>query len=278
MTLCKVIPKALLKRFFLSKCIRLGTSDFFHSLLIFHKKTPMKQPTLAEVARMIDHALLHPMMTDREIRQGCELAKKYGVATACVKPYSIPLALEVLAGSKVLVCPVIAFPHGNSKTSVKVHEATEAARDGGREIDMVINIGKALSGDWTYVSDEIKAVNEACLSNGSILKVIFENDYLADADILRLCEICSSHAVAFVKTSTGFGFVRQPNGLYSYKGATDHHLELMRRHCPPTVRLKASGGLKTLEDLLRVRALGVERCGTSSTEAILQEAQKVLGA
>lgn len=231
-------------------------------------------PTLRDLAKMIDHSLLHPTMSDDEIRRGCELARKYDVATACVKPYSIPLAKEVLAGSEVGVCPVIGFPHGNSTTAIKVTEAEAAARDGGSEIDMVINVGKAIGGDWKYVSTEIKAINDAVVSQGAILKVIFENDYLNEAQIIRLCEICSEIGVAFVKTSTGYGFVKQENGMYSYKGATVAHLKLMRQHCPPTVQIKAAGGVRSLDELLLVRSLGVSRIGATATEAILEEAKK----
>jgi deoxyribose-phosphate aldolase len=230
--------------------------------------------TLKMLAKMIDHSLLHPAMTDAEVAAGCALARKYDVATACVKPYCIPMARDLLAGSDVGVCPVVAFPHGNSTTAMKVAEAEAAARAGGSEIDMVVNIGKVLGGDCDYVSGEIRAVNEAVTSNGAILKVIFENDYLQDSHIARLCAICSEAGVAFVKTSTGYGFVRQPNGMYSYKGATDHHLELMRKSCPQSVRIKAAGGVRTLDDLLRVRALGAARCGATATEAILEEAKR----
>src|SRR4051794_6112806 len=135
-------------------------------------------PTVRDLAKMIDHSLLHPTMTDDEVRGGCQLARVYDVATACVKPYSIPLAKEVLNGSTVAVCPVIGFPHGNTTTAIKVQEAEAAARAGGSEIDMVINVGKALGGDWAYVSAEIKAINDVVRANGAILKVIFENDYL----------------------------------------------------------------------------------------------------
>ena len=230
--------------------------------------------TLKDLAKMIDHSLLHPTMTDADIRKGCELARQYDVATACVKPYSIPLAREVLAGSHVAVCPVIGFPHGNSTTANKVREAEEAAQAGGAEIDMVINIGKALGGDWAYVSDEIKAINTVVVSNGAILKVIFENDYLQEAHIVRLCEICSEIGVAFVKTSSGYGFVKQPEGSYNYKGATVTHLKLMRKHCPASVQIKAAGGVRTLDDLLLVRSLGVTRIGATATAAILDEARK----
>jgi deoxyribose-phosphate aldolase len=229
---------------------------------------------LKTLAKMIDHSLLHPTLTDEAIISGCELARKYDVATACVKPYAIGLAKSILDGSDVCVCAVIAFPHGNSTTSIKVREAVEAVAAGATEIDMVVNIGKALGGDWGYVSDEIKAVNDTVVRDGAILKVIFENDYLGDAHILRLCEICSEHAVAFVKTSTGYGFMKQPNGFYSYAGATDHALRLMRAHCAPRVQVKAAGGVRTLDDLLRVRGLGVTRIGATATESILEEARE----
>lgn len=230
--------------------------------------------TLRELAKMIDHSLLHPTMTDEDIRKGCELARRYDVATACVKPYAIPLAKTILAGSDVGVCPVIGFPHGNSATAIKVREAEAAARDGGSEIDMVINIGKALGEDWPYVSAEIKAVNDAVIAKGAILKVIFENDYLQHRHIIKLCEICSQIGVAFVKTSSGYWFVRQDNGMYSYKGATAAHLKLMRQHCAPSVQIKAAGGVRTLDDLLLVRSLGATRIGASATQAILEEAKK----
>ena len=205
--------------------------------------------TLNALAKMIDHSLLHPTMSDNDIAEGCALAKKYHVATACIKPYCIPMARDLLAGSGVGVCPVIAFPHGNSMTTIKVKEAEAAALAGASEIDMVVNVGKVLGGDWHYVSEEIKAINDAVVANKVILKVIFENDYLEDNHIIRLCEICSEHQVAFVKTSSGYGFVKQSNGMYSYQGATDHHLQLMRQHSAASVQIKAAGGIRTLDDL-----------------------------
>ncbi|MAE61335.1 MAG: deoxyribose-phosphate aldolase [Planctomycetaceae bacterium] len=223
---------------------------------------------------MIDHALLHPTMTDRNIIEGCALARQYQVATACIKPYCIPMVSELLAGSGVGVCPVIAFPHGNSTTDIKVKEADAAVLAGGTEIDMVVNVGKVMGGDWPYVSDEIKAINEAVTANDAILKVIFENDYLSDDHIIRLCEICAEHHVAFVKTSSGYGFVKQPNGTYAYQGATEHHLKLMRKHTPPSVQIKAAGGIRTFDDMLRIIPLGVSRVGATATEAILGEARQ----
>ena len=235
---------------------------------------PVPNVTLRDLAKMIDHSLLHPMMTDAQVAEGCRLARQYDVATACVKPYCIPMAKEILAGSDVGVCPVIGFPHGNSTTAIKVKEAEEAAKAGGVEIDIVINVGKALGGDWDYVATEIRAINDAVLAQKAILKVIFENDYLQDEQIIRLCEICSAIGVAFVKTSTGYGFVKQPSGDYNYKGATDHHLKLMRKHCPPSVQIKAAGGVRTLDDMLKVRGWGVSRIGATATAAILEDAKK----
>lgn len=230
--------------------------------------------TLTQLAKMIDHSLLHPTMTDADIIEGLRISAQYNVATACVKPYLIPLALEKLKGTNVLVCPVIGFPHGNSTTDVKVYEADAAAAAGGKEIDMVINIGKALGGEWEYVANEIKAINQAVTIQGAILKVIFENDYLKEEHIIRLCQICSDIGVGFVKTSTGYGFVKGPDGKYSYKGATVPHLKLMRQHSKPEVQVKAAGGVRTLDDLLHVMSLGVTRIGATATVAIMEEAVK----
>jgi deoxyribose-phosphate aldolase len=233
-----------------------------------------KNLRLIELSKMIDHSLLHPTMTDAVLAAGCELARQYEVATACIKPYAIPLAKSILEGSSVSVCAVIAFPHGNSTTRIKVQEAAEAVEAGATEIDMVINVGKALGGDWSYVTDEIREVNQTVQQSGAILKVIFENDFLKDEQIIQLCEICSEQQVAFVKTSTGYGFVKQPNGYYAYAGATDHALQLMREHSAPSVQVKAAGGVRTLDDLLRVRQLGVSRIGATATREILEEAKK----
>jgi deoxyribose-phosphate aldolase len=232
----------------------------------------MSKPTLTELAKMIDHSLLHPIMSDDDVQAGCELSRDYGVATACVKPYSIAQAVAVFAKSDVLVCAVIGFPHGNSTTGIKVIEAESAALAGAREIDMVVNIGKVKSGDWGYVRREIDLINQAVLASGAILKVIFENDYLTTEEIIRLCEICSEVDVAFVKTSTGYGFVKQPDGQYNYKGATHEHLALMRKHTAPHIQIKAAGGVRTLDDLLAVRKLGVTRIGATATKTILDEA------
>lgn len=229
-------------------------------------------PTVLDLAQMIDHSLLHPTMTDAQLCEGLAIARRCSCATACVKPYSVPMSAAALAGSGVAVCAVAGFPHGNSHVALKVAEAERAIGEGATEIDVVVNIGKVLGSDWTYVSDELKTVNAACTVRGAILKVIFENDYLQEAHIVRLCELCTEHAIAFVKTSTGYGFVKQPSGDYNYRGATAAHLTLMRQHSGPRVQIKAAGGVRTLDDLLRVRALGVTRIGATATEAILADA------
>ena len=234
--------------------------------------SPAPGPTVLDLARMIDHSLLHPTLTDGQLRDGLAIARRCSCATACVKPYAVPMSAEALAGSGVGVCAVVGFPHGNSHPDMIAAEAVRAIAEGAIEIDMVVNTGKVLGGDWAYVSAELKTVNDACVTRGAILKVIFENDFLQDEHIIRLCELCSQHRIAFVKTSTGYGFVKQANGDYNYRGATEHHLRLMRQHSGPKVRLKAAGGVRTLDDLLRVRALGVTRIGATATEAILAEA------
>jgi len=233
---------------------------------------------IKELAKMIDHSLLHPTMTDAELKAGCDIAKKYDVASVCIKPYAVKQAVEWLAGSEVLVGTVIGFPHGGNTTTIKVAETIEACQNGAAEIDMVVNIGKVLGEDWAFVKAEIEQIHAACVAHGAILKVIFENDYLPDDKYkIRLCEICSEVHAEFVKTSTGYGFVKSSDGKYSYEGATDADLQLMRRHSAPSVQVKAAGGVRTLDDLLKVKALGVTRVGATATIAMLEAAKKRFG-
>jgi deoxyribose-phosphate aldolase len=228
-----------------------------------------------ELAKMIDHSLLHPTMTDKILEEGCELAKLYDVASVCIKPYAVKKAVELLLGSDVLVGTVIGFPHGNSAIDVKVFETQQAIKDGAVEIDMVVNIGKVLSEDWAYIEKEIGAVVAMTKKHDAILKVIFENDYLPEDKFkIKLCEICSALNVEFVKTSSGYGFNKGADGKYSYKGATDEDLKLMRKHAAAEVQVKAAGGVRTLDDLLRVKELGVTRAGATATAVILDEAKK----
>ena len=238
--------------------------------------------TLRELAKMIDHSLLHPTMTDQELEDGCKLAAKYGVASVCIKPYAVKRAVELLRDSGVIVGCVIGFPHGNSATESKRYETELACQDGATEIDMVINIGKALSGDWDYVQRDIESVCQEAHLRGAKVKVIFENDYLAaggaglsgDDFKRQLCAIAERAGADWVKTSTGYGFVKGPDGKYSYQGATEHDLKLMRESCSPRVQVKAAGGVRDLAGLIRVRDLGATRCGASATAAILDEYKK----
>jgi deoxyribose-phosphate aldolase len=234
--------------------------------------------TLKEVAKMIDHSLLHPTMTDAELTAGCQLAKEYDVAAVCIKPYFVKETTALLAGSDVKVCSVIGFPHGNGTIAAKVFETKLACKDGATEIDMVVNAGKVLGEDWRYVKKEINAINKECLKHGAILKVIFENDFITkDRHKIKLCKICNTVGVAFIKTSTGYGYVKQANGDYNYKGATDADLKLMRKYADPGVQIKAAGGVRTLDGLLHVRELGCTRLGASATVAIMEEAKARLG-
>jgi deoxyribose-phosphate aldolase len=231
-----------------------------------------------DIAKMIDHSILQPTHTDSDLLKQCEIALKYNVASVCVKPYAVKMAAGKLSGSQVKVGCVIGFPHGNSSTAVKVFEAEQACLDGAVEIDMVINIGKTLGGDWDYVEDEIKAVTDVCHKHKAIIKVIFETDFVTKTDDkIRLCEICTLAGADFVKTSTGYGFVKQPDGNYNYKGATLADVELMRKHSGLSVQVKCAGGVRTLDDLLKMKAAGATRSGATATEAIITEAIKRFG-
>jgi deoxyribose-phosphate aldolase len=231
-----------------------------------------------KLAKMIDHSILHPTMTDEDLKRECQVARKYDVASVCVKPYAVKQAVEYLKGSDVLIGCVIGFPAGNSSVPVKVFEAETACNDGAVEIDMVINIGKALQGDWDYISEEIKSVSDACHRHGAIVKVIFETDYLtSEADIVKLCKICTEVGADYVKTSSGFGFVKQANGDYNYKGATIPVLELMKKSVGPEVKVKAAGGVRTLDQLIAVQEAGCSRSGATATITILEDAIKRFG-
>ena len=235
--------------------------------------------TFNDLAKMIDHSLLHPTMTDQQLEEGCRLAAQYNVASVCIKPYAVKQAVEWLKGSDIKVGAVIGFPHGNSCTESKRYETELACRDGAVEIDMVINIGKALGGDWDYVESDVKAVCDEAHKHGAKVKVIFENDYLtsggaglsSDDFKRKLCQLCERAGADWVKTSTGYGFVKQPDGAYNYKGATEHDLALMRESCSPRVQVKAAGGVRDVDGLIRVHQLGATRCGASATATMLDE-------
>ena len=239
---------------------------------------PMKY-SYVEIAKMIDHSLLHPTMTDQDLDEGCRLAAQYGVASVCIKPYAVKRAAELLKGSGVAVGAVIGFPHGNSCTESKRYETELACRDGAAEIDMVVNLGKALGGDWAFVEQDVKAVCDEAHGHGARVKVIFENDYLtqggaglsSDDFKKRLCQLCERAGADWVKTSSGYGFVKQADGSYNYKGATEHDLALMRASTSARVQVKAAGGVRDLDGLIKVRDLGGSRCGATATAAMLDE-------
>ena len=217
--------------------------------------------TYDAIAKRIDHSLLSPTLGGAELEDGCRLAARYGVASVCIKPFAVNLAARVLKGSGVAVGTTVGFPHGGHATAVKVVEARQAMSDGATELDMVINIGQAIAGEWDAVAADIDAVTRAAHDGGAIVKVIFENCYLNDEQKVRLCRICGELGADYVKTSTGYGT----------GGATFDDLRLMRRAAPPQVKLKAAGGLRTLDALIAAAELGCDRIGASRTAEILEE-------
>ncbi|MDR3717666.1 MAG: deoxyribose-phosphate aldolase [Bryobacteraceae bacterium] len=223
--------------------------------------------TYSDIAKMIDHSLLNPSLTVSELEAGCALARLYDTASVCIVPYYAARCAALLRGSDVHTSTTIGFPHGCNVTAIKLAEARHALKDGATELDTVINISKARSGDWKYVSYEIRELTELVHSEGAKIKIIFENAYLDDAAKIRLCEICGEIGVDWVKTSTG----------YAPGGATIEDLKLMRAHSPASVQVKAAGGIRTLDALLEVRAIGVTRCGATRTLTMLEEGRKRLG-
>jgi deoxyribose-phosphate aldolase len=221
----------------------------------------------SDIAKTIDHSLLNPSLKWEELERGIALAVAYDVASVCILPYALKHCAERLRGSDVRASTTIGFPHGGHTTAIKLAETRQALADGGEELDMVVNISKVLSGDWDYVKNDIRAVVEETHGAGQKVKVIFENAYLNDPQKIRLCEICGELRADWAKTSTG----------YAPSGATDADMVLMRKHLPASVQVKAAGGIRDLEALLRVRALGVTRCGATRTAEMLDEARRRLG-
>jgi deoxyribose-phosphate aldolase len=219
-----------------------------------------------DIAKMIDHSLLNPTLTAAELEAGCRLALEYDVASVCILPYRLKQCADILKGSAVRSSTTIGFPHGGHTTATKAAEARLAIEDGGEELDMVVNVSQALSGNWDYVRRDIEAVIEPAHALGRKVKVIFENCYLNDEQKIRLCEICGELSADWVKTSTGYG-----SG-----GATLEDVRLMRKHSPPRVQVKAAGGIRDLDRLLEFRGLGVTRVGASRTSAILDECRRRL--
>lgn len=222
--------------------------------------------TYADMAGMIDHSLLNPTLTADELEAGCRLAAAYQVASVCILPYALKRCVELLAGSGVKASTTIGFPHGGHATATKLAETKLALANGGQELDMVVNISQVLSGRWDYVREDIRVVVDAAHAAGQKVKVIFENCYLKDEHKIRLCEICSELDADWVKTSTGYGT----------GGATHEDLILMRKHAAPHVQVKAAGGVRDLDALLKVRELGVSRCGASRTREMMDECRRRL--
>jgi deoxyribose-phosphate aldolase len=220
--------------------------------------------TYEAVARMIDHSLLSPALTVAELGAGCGVALRYDVASVCIMPYYVRRCAELIAGSTVQPSTTVGFPHGGHTTSIKLAEAERAIEDGATELDVVINISQARSGNWAYVGSEIEKLTDNCHASGAKIKVIFENAYHDEAGKIRLCEICGDAGVDWVKTSTG----------YAATGATIEDLKLMRKHSPSHVQVKAAGGVRDLDTLLAMKEIGVTRVGATRTAAILDECRR----
>jgi deoxyribose-phosphate aldolase len=230
-----------------------------HALVTLNRETL----TLKQLAKTIDHSLLRPELTEADITAGCELARRYDVASVCVKPCYVALATRLLRGSDVAVGTVIGFPHGAHTTATKVFEAQDALANGAVELDMVINIGELRSGNTAYVQQDIHAVVEVAHGK-AIVKVILENAYLTHEEKVLACKLVEAAGADFVKTSTGF----------SPSGATVDDLKLMRASVSPHIQVKAAGGVRTLDAALDVIEVGVTRIGATATAAILDEFKK----
>ena len=223
-----------------------------------------KTITYEQLAKVIDHSLLKPELTEEDVIAGCELAHRYHTATVCVKPCHVSLAVKVLKDSDVVVSTVVGFPHGSNRTAVKVAEAKLALDEGAKELDMVLNIGQLRSGNLDYVREDIKAVCDEAHARGAKVKVILENAYLTDEQKVAACKLCEQAGADWVKTSTGF----------APSGATLDDLRLMRSTVSDRVQVKAAGGVRTLDAILEVIDVGCTRCGATATAVILDEFER----
>lgn len=220
--------------------------------------------TYEEIAGMIDHSLLKPTLTDDDIIKGCKIASEYKVASVCVRPCDVKQVKEILENSDLKVTTVIGFPHGTTTMATKMLETTEAIENGAQELDIVINIGKIKSGEYSYIKAELSVITSFAHAKDVKVKVIFENCYLTDEEKIKVCEICNEIGVDWVKTSTGFGT----------SGAEEADIKLMRKHCKPEIQVKAAGGIRTLEQAIKVRKLGCTRIGATATVDILDAIKK----
>jgi len=221
--------------------------------------------TAEEISKMIDHAILSPQTTIEEAKKSCKIATKFNVASVCCKPYFLPWCVEELFGTNTVPSTVIGFPHGGQSTAIKTREALQALKDGAVELDMVVNIGEVVNNNWPYVNKEIdEVVKISRLVDNTLLKIIFENCYLTDEQKIKLCNICTDAGVNFVKTSTGYG----------ERGATVEDVQLMRKHVPKHIGVKAAGGIRDLKTLLTLVKAGANRIGVSRTAFVMEEALK----
>ena len=223
--------------------------------------------THEDIAKTIDTSLLNPSLTVDQLEAGCKMARDYNAASACIMPFYLKRCAEILKGSTVKASTTIGFPHGGHTTAIKLAETKQALADGGEELDMVVNISRVLSGDWDYVRDDIKAVVDATHDAGQKVKIIFENFYLNDDQKIKLCEICAEVKPDWVKTSTG----------YAGGGATIEDLKLMLAHTPAPIEVKAAGGIRTLDQLIEVKDMGITRVGSTRTVEFLDEYDRRFG-
>ena len=223
-------------------------------------KTEHQNITYQRVAKILDHSILKPEMTEADVIAGCAMARQYDIVAVSVKPCYLPLAVEQLAGSDIAAGTVVSFPHGDSTTAVKVFEAQDGIASGATELDIVMNIGALRAGRVDYVRDEIRAIVEV-VDGRALVKVILENFYLTKDQKAIACQLLEEAGVDYVKTSTG----------YTETGATVPDLHWMRANLSPKVLVKASGGIRTLSDALAMIEAGASRIGTSSTRIILDE-------
>ncbi|MFM1957181.1 MAG: hypothetical protein RLZ41_580 [Actinomycetota bacterium] len=217
--------------------------------------------TLEQVAKTIDHSILKPDFTYADVAAGAELALKYNTASYCIRPMDVAAAAKALTGSTVNVCTVIGFPHGSTTTATKAFETQDAISNGATEIDMVINVSALLSGDFDYVEKDIRAVVEVAHAKGASVKVIFETAFLNDEQIVKACELTERAGADYVKTSTGF----------ASEGATTHNVSLMKLSVGDRLKVKSSGGVRTLDQLIDYMDIGVTRSGCSATAQVLEE-------
>ena len=227
-------------------------------------------------AKLIDHALLQPSLTSIEFDAGCDLAIRYDVATVCVKSADVQRAVIRMQSSGVGVCAVVGFPHANVEIEIMRLEAARALDQGATEIDMVVNLSRMLSDDWSYVREQVTTLNDETHRRGGLLKVIFETGLIRERERkVRLCAICRESKVDFVKTSTGFAYARNADGVMASVGATVEDVKLLSENAGGVCGVKASGGIRSLGDALAFVEAGATRLGTTSTEAILREVEAV---